>query len=304
LHIFAAVKQAERTMEKLKGIFLIALGAASYGVLATFVKIAGQEGYHTSMITFAQFLVGVVCLLILNILRRNKNPETAVWRNNAWKKLLFSGISLGLTSTFYYLSVRYLPVSVCIILLMQAIWMGSFLDCLLEKRWPGKYQLLALAVIIAGTLLATGVFQTSIQLNWRGVVFGLLAALSYTATIYASNRVATEVNSITRSLFLVLGGLITLLIFWNQQIITHFQAEGLWRWGIFLALFGTILPPLLFSKGFPKAGMGIGSIVSSIEIPVSIACAYIFLHEIVSPLQWLGVVIIIVAVVLNVLKDR
>lgn len=296
--------QAGQTMEKLKGIFLIALGAASYGVLATFVKIAGQEGYHTSMITFAQFFVGVVCLLILNILRRNKTPETAVWRNNAWKKLLFSGISLGLTSTFYYLSVQYLPVSVCIILLMQAIWMGSFLDCLLEKRWPGKFQLLALAVIIVGTLLATGVFQASIQLDWRGIGFGLLAALSYTATIYASNRVATHVNSISRSLFLVLGGLITLLIYWNTQIYTHFQLEGLWKWGIFLALFGTILPPLLFNKGFPKAGMGIGSIVSSIEIPVSIACAYIFLHEVVSPLQWFGVVIIILAVVLNVMKDR
>jgi drug/metabolite transporter (DMT)-like permease len=291
-------------MEKLKGIILVALGAASYGVLATFVKIAGSEGYHTSMITFSQFLIGFIVLLILNFFRKDKNPETAALRDNSWKKLLFSGISLGLTSTFYYLSVQYLPVSVCIILLMQAIWMGSFLDCALEKRWPGKYQLLALVVIIAGTLLATGVFQARIQLDWRGIGFGLLAALSYTATIYASNRVATHVNSISRSLLLVLGGLITLLIFWNTQIIAHFQLEGLWRWGIFLALFGTILPPLLFNKGFPKAGMSIGSIVSSIEIPVSIACAYLFLHEVVSPLQWLGVAVIIAAVVLNVLKDR
>jgi len=32
----------------LKGVFLVALGATSYGMLATFVKLAYKDGYTTA----------------------------------------------------------------------------------------------------------------------------------------------------------------------------------------------------------------------------------------------------------------
>ena len=35
----------------LKGVFLVGLGATSYGMLATFVKIAYNEGYTTAEVT-------------------------------------------------------------------------------------------------------------------------------------------------------------------------------------------------------------------------------------------------------------
>ncbi|MEZ2337249.1 EamA family transporter [Mucilaginibacter sp. RCC_168] len=62
-----------------------------------------------------------------------------------------------------------------------------------------------------------------------------------------------------------------------------------------MALFGTILPPLLFTKGLPKTGIGLGSIVSSVEIPESILFAHFILNESVTPIQWVGVALIIMA---------
>ena len=35
----------------LKGVFLVAIGATSYGMLATFVKIAYGEGFTTAEVT-------------------------------------------------------------------------------------------------------------------------------------------------------------------------------------------------------------------------------------------------------------
>ena len=63
-----------------------------------------------------------------------------------------------------------------------------------------------------------------------------------------------------------------------------------------LALSGTILPPLLFNRGMPLTGVGLGAIVASVEIPVSIAMAQLLLGESVTFVQWVGVVLILFAV--------
>lgn len=59
-------------MGKLKGVILVCIGAASYGILATIVKFANNEGIHTSALTFYQALVGVVCLSILMKIQNRK----------------------------------------------------------------------------------------------------------------------------------------------------------------------------------------------------------------------------------------
>ena len=46
----------------IKGVFLVGLGATSYGMLATFVKLAYQEGFTTAEVTSAQFIYGIIGL--------------------------------------------------------------------------------------------------------------------------------------------------------------------------------------------------------------------------------------------------
>ena len=52
----------------LKGSLFVALGAASYGMLTTFVKMAYAEGYTSYEITFSQMFLGLLGLLIINLL--------------------------------------------------------------------------------------------------------------------------------------------------------------------------------------------------------------------------------------------
>ena len=54
----------------------------------------------------------------------------------------------------------------------------------------------------------------------------------------------------------------------------------------------------MFNKGFPIIGIGLGSILTAIEIPVSILSANWLLDEQLKMIQWLGVAIIIMAVVI------
>ena len=198
----------------LKGVFLVGLGATSYGMLATFVKLAYQENFTTAEVTIAQFVLGIIGVLIINSFQRIKNNNTAV---KATKKnifqLMLAGTSLGMTSVFYYLCVRYIDVSIAIVLLMQTVWMGVLLEMILDKKLPSIQKVVAVIIVLIGTVLATNLLKNEIELDWRGLFWGILAAASFTTTMFTANRVALGISSAQRSLYMLLGGAVIVLIF-------------------------------------------------------------------------------------------
>ncbi|MFV8372562.1 EamA family transporter [Flavobacterium sp. LB2P74] len=283
----------------LKGVFLVGLGATSYGMLATFVKIAYGEGFTTPEVTIAQFVYGITGMLLINLFQKAKKGNDVI---KASKKniiqLMLAGTSLGMTSIFYYLAVKYIPVSIAIVLLMQTVWMGVLFEMILEKKRPSTQKIVSVVIVLIGTALATNLIQSKVALDWRGIVLGLMAAASFTTTMFTANRVATHVSSAQRSLFMLLGGAVIVTGFAIATQNTPFNFEIFMKWGIILALFGTIIPPLLFNAGFPLTGIGLGSIVSALELPVSVLMAYFLLSENVNLIQWIGIVLIILAIVI------
>ena len=277
----------------------MAIGATSYGMLATFVKIAYGEGFTTAEVTTSQFIYGIIGIFILNLFQKVKNKNTAI---KATKKnivhLMLAGTSLGTTSLFYYLAVKYIPVSIGIVLLMQTVWMGVLLEMILEKKIPSTQKIVSVVIVLIGTALATNLINNEVQLDWRGIMWGFLAAASFTTTMFTANRVAVNISSAQRSLYMILGGAVIVFTFALFTQVTPFNYDIFIKWGIIMALFGTIIPPMLLNAGFPLTGIGLGSIVSALELPVSVMMAYTLLNENVEPLQWFGILLIIVAIVI------
>ena len=284
---------------KLQGVLLIALGASSYGMLATFVKIAYSEGFTTPEVTVAQFIYGIIGIVLVNTIQKFKSKNQA---NTASAKtiiqLMVAGTSLGMTSVFYYLAVKYIPVSIAIVLLMQTVWMGVLFEMLLEKKIPSTQKIISVFVVLVGTALATNIIENKLGTDWRGILLGLLSAASFTTTMFTANRVGINVSSAQRSLFMLLGGAVIVFGFAFATQTGDFNFEIFAKWGIVLALFGTIIPPLLFNLGFPLTGIGLGSIVSALELPVSVLMAYFLLNENINTWQWIGIVLIILAIVI------
>lgn len=282
-----------------KGVFLVGLGATSYGMLATFVKLAYQENFTTAEVTTAQFIYGIIGILIINLFQKQQAKTDVI---KASKKnilqLMLAGTSLGMTSVFYYLCVKYIDVSIAIVLLMQTVWIGVLLEWFLDKKAPSKQKIIAVIIVLIGTLLATNLLNSTVEIDWRGLIFGMLAACSFTTTMFTANKVALGISSAQRSLYMLLGGAIIVAGFTLFTQTKPFNFDIFMKWGIILALFGTIIPPMLMNSGFPKTGLGLGSIVSSLELPVSVMMAYFILNESVILSKWLGVVLIIFAIVI------
>jgi drug/metabolite transporter (DMT)-like permease len=287
----------------LKGVLLVGLGATSYGMLATFVKLAyadkGMTGlpFTPAEVITAQFVLGILVILLINAFQKaKKGTEVVKASKKNITQLMIAGTSTGLTSIFYYLAVKYIPVSIGIVLLMQTVWMGVLLEIILEKKRPSNIKLIAVGIVLFGTVLATNLLQNQTELDWRGIVLGLLAAASFTTTMFSANRIAVDVSSAQRSLYMLLGGAVIVFIFAVFTQVTPFNYDIFFKWGIILALFGTIIPPMLMNAGFPHTGIGLGSIVASLELPVSVTMAFLILGEQVVFSQWIGIALILLAI--------
>src|SRR5690606_27428217 len=230
-------------------------------------------------------------------------------------KLILSGTSMGFTSVLYYLCVKYINASIAVVLLMQSVWIGVLTEAFISKKIPSFAKIIAVMFVLFGTTLATSIFGSEIRFHFKGFLFGFLAAVSFSITLYSTNSVAKHLNPFKRSLFMLFGGAFIVLIFslltqllptyMNMHLIGEefisiktFDTSILYTWGILLSVFGTVLPPILLNKGFPLTGVGLGSIVSAVELPVSVTFAFIFLQEQVLFSQWIGIVIILAAVLL------
>jgi len=305
----------------LKGVLFVGIGASIYGMLATFVKLAYQDGYTTSEVTTSQFVLGLIGLLILNFIqtitskKRLSSPDSREIRN-----LLLAGTSLGCTSLFYYIAVQYINVSIAIVLLMQSVWFSVVAESFMTRKLPQMRKVVSVIIVLAGTVLATNLINTQIEIDIKGIFWGLMAAASYTLTMFTSNKLATHLPVFRKSIIMLAGGSVVIFLFLifaqigplhieslktfylnfteNTEHIHTFRYSILWKYGFILALFGTIIPPILFNIGFPNAGLGLGSIVSSLELPVSVTMAFVLLDEKVNAVQWFGIALILFAIVL------
>lgn len=322
-----AVKKIMKKKNILKGVLFVGIGASIYGMLATFVKMAYHDGFTTSEVTTSQFVLGLTGLLILNLIQTlTSKKKLSMPSSKEVRMLMLAGTSLGGTSLFYYIAVQYINVSIAIVLLMQSVWFSVVVESIITKKLPNARKIVAVIIVLLGTVLATNLINMEIELDWHGIFWGLMAAASYTLTMFTSNTLATHLPVFRKSIIMLAGGSIVVFAFLffaqigpmyfdglkafylnfteNTEHIHSFNYSIFLTYGFVLALFGTIIPPILFNVGFPNAGLGLGSIVSSLELPVSVTMAFVLLGEQVFLIQWVGIALILFAIVLMNLPSK
>jgi len=174
------------------------------------------------------------------------------------------------------------------------------------KAKPSKNNLIGIGIVLIATLLATGLIEKGLQhLNLTGVLFGLLAATAYSVFMIVNGRVGNDYHPIQKSAIMVTGACIMVFTLFPPAYLLNGQFDDNFLYfGLILSLFGTVIPPLLFAYGLPKTGFSLGGILSSAELPVATCMSFFILHESVSTIQWLGVLLILGTVIwLNAAKS-
>ncbi|MGV3546055.1 MAG: EamA family transporter [Pedobacter sp.] len=291
----------------LKGILLVLFGACSFGILSTFVKLAYGEGYTLGDVTGTQALFGAILLWSIYLVQRatqsDEKPKPII--KTHWIKLVLAGTFTGLVSLTYYQCVKLIPASVAIILLMQFVWISVLLEFIFFKKKPNSLQVFAIIMILLGTIAASGYFeQSAATLNIVGIGYGLVAALCYAIFLMLNGNLGNEYPPLQKSALMITGACILIFLVLPPTFLFNGALGGsLLKWGLILAVFGTVIPPLCFASGIPKIGLTLSSILSSAELPVAVSMSALVLHEEVSLIRWIGVVIILSSMILPNLEN-
>ncbi|WP_138419632.1 EamA family transporter [Aquibacillus sediminis] len=283
---------------KLKGIVLVLLGAACFGFTPIFVKTGFQYGYSLGQLNITQMVVAVLFLWVLCLF---KGLRVKGLTKQSLLKIMMTGTFVGLTSILYYASMQYLSASLAIILLFQFVWIGMIYEWVFNKSKPTKVNIVALVVTLAGVVFASNIIGRDVsEFSIAGLVLGFFAGVSYAGFIFFSGKVETDTHPLVRSSIMVSGSLILVMILFIQDVPTIDLTDGrLWSIGAGVALVGAVIPPMFFAGGAPLISSRLSNVLTSIELPVTIIAAMIFLSEPVSISQWIGILLIITAIMIN-----
>lgn len=277
---------------------LIVIASSSYGILSTIVKVAMQHGFTSSEAVSSQYIIGFMLVATIFIITQRQLPKLS---KNGLLILVSAGIFTGITGIVYGESLKYLPASLAVVMLFQFTWIGLLLDCVFHKRLPSRPEVISIIILFAGTILAAGVLNVDLSgIAIQGWLFGLAAAFTFACFIQFNSRPVEGITTTSRVLIVSFVALIMISIFLNPEIAWNGKlfTEGLWKFGLALGLFGIILPIYLFSIAVPKVGGALASILSAIELPVAVTVSVIVLHESLTLLQIVGIILVILGMLL------
>lgn len=282
-------------------VTLVLLGAASYGMLSPFIKLAYDRGFNDVQVSASQITMGTAILWFLVLINRN------AWANpfrQPWIRLSLIGIfGLALTTFFYNNTLSRLDASLSIVLLFQFTWITIVMECLYRRTKPLRNQVIAVVFVLAGTVLAVDLSSGDMKtIQPLGVLLGLLSACTYSLFLFAAGKVKTTLHASMKSAVMLTAVLPVLYMIYPPHTIFAGNTGMLLGWGILLGLLGSVLPTLFFNIGIPVIGSSLSAMLASMELPVALTGALFLLGERVLPSQWAGMVLILLGIVVSEIR--
>ncbi len=293
---------------KFKGLILVSLGACSYGILSTLVVLAYRAGYSLNDVIGSQTVLGAILLWFFVAAGTLIKKARLVWPTRQQGLLmLLTGTTTGLTGLLYYASLQYLSPALGVVLFLQFTWMGVAINVVVSRQAPPIMTMVSVVVILIGTVLATGLLNSSgIVFHWLGVLLGLCAALSNAIRVYVSGALAVKTDPMMRSAIMVTGGaILTSIVVPPTFLLSASTFHSLFfSYGLLLAFFGSFFGMWMFAKGTPLIGTSLATIVSSMQLPVTILLSVTVLQLPLEFIQFVGVAVILMGVAIAELKIK
>ncbi|OBZ12080.1 multidrug transporter [Bacillus sp. FJAT-27264] len=295
----------------MKYIAAVMIGSACFGLLSTIAVLAYGRGFQLGEVVGSQFFWGFVLSLafyLVKNLKTSRHEQKAASNETedpklSWKQkltLISAGLPLAGAGLVYFKSLIYVPASVAIILLFQFIWIGALIQSIRNRRLPDRMTVIVIVILLLGTVLAAGLLDDGIR-SWNpiGILYGLSAALLYSLFILLSGSAVPKAPAATRAVWMLAGGMVLIFILYPPAFLFNGKIFGeLLIYGFTLGFLGSFIPPLLFAYGVPHVGEGMASILGATELPVAVLSSFFILHEPVSPLRWVGVLIVLTSIAL------
>lgn len=291
-----------------RGYFYIAAAALAWGISATLGRAAftGRLLPHAGMAKIDPLILSqcrttfsFLALLLILMPRRGVSGLRLAWREVV--RVFVLGIAgVAVSNYFYYLAIQLTNVATAIIVQYTApVWVLLYMVARGKER-PTGARMASVALALLGIALVIGLFgQGRLHLNGWGIGAALIAALSFSFYNIGGHSILERLDRWTVLFYTTLSA----SLFWlflnpPARIAAAHYSPAAWIFLAVFALISVLLPFSFYFAGLQHLEPTRAIIVSCLEPVFSILIAAIALGEVMHPVQALGVVMVLGAIVI------
>src|SRR5450759_1259297 len=164
-------------MNRVKGYLFIASAATLWGTSATLVKYLFNAQFDPLIIIQTRVSIAFVLLFFYFI---TTNPRILKFRIRDVPLFFFVGVcGIAGSNYFYYFAIKESNVATAIVVQYSAPIMVALYAIVVQHEKMTKFKFLALIFSVVGIFLAVGGLNGLLVANSKGIIFALVAAVSY-----------------------------------------------------------------------------------------------------------------------------
>lgn len=276
---------------RLAGVGFALLSAAAFGVMPILGKLAYEDGADPVGVLAVRFVVAGFALLALAVGRGEALPRG----RTLGALCLLGGVGYVAMSLSYFLALERISAGLTALLLYFYPALVVLLAALVLRQSPRPVAVACVVLATLGTALTVGPVGTG---QVAGIALGLGAAAAYALYIVLSSRVlrvAVGPFATAAVILLACGAVFTVLTVVTGARLPE-QVDG-WLAALGVALFGGVVAVSAFFAALSRLGPSDTAVISTFEPVVSIGVAALVLRERLTPLQGVGGVLVLAAVV-------
>ena len=278
------------------GLTLILLCATFFSLITTFSKFAYEAG--SNPLTVVEIRSAAFILVVALYQRLQRRALTIPRRT--FIATFPMGLGILMMSVGYLASVYFIKVSLAVVLLYSFPLLVGILAAVSGRERIRLPKALALLVAFIGLVMAVGLESGSV--DWRGVALVLMASLGIAGNLTFSGPYLEGVNSLTVNIWNNLWGAAALGVF-----LAFSGSVALPQTGFGWTMIGAIILCYILGLGLMFGALKYlppsqAAVMLNLEPVITIIVAVVWRHEMLLPLQWLGVAIMLAALCFSALR--
>jgi drug/metabolite transporter (DMT)-like permease len=273
---------------RLLGILSISSAAVIWGLNGVIVNMISLDAF-----TIAFFRVFLASLILLPFMAVFKMHDLTRIRS-CWKPLILNGLLLSLGWAFLFASMKLIPIAEAVLLNYLGPVFTAILSPIILKERIERASVAALLMSILGIyLISHEELLNGASGDILGIIYGLLAGLSYAGFIIVSKRLRKEQSSLTTAFYSYVFAAIFLAAMSRPMAPSLSTME--WTLLLILSSVNTCSAVTLYLYGLAMVEAHKAVVLTYLE-PLSAAImGAIFLGQLLGPIDILGGALIVVS---------